>query len=99
MIKATIIGYQSLLDMTLQETGSAENVLALALQNGLSLTEDLKPGQVIEIPEEVIREQDRDVVRYYQNRNHRPATAMQNDVVIYPEGISYWTVNIDFIVS
>lgn len=66
----TILEGQSLLDIALQELGSIEGAYALAVLNGLSLTDSLAAGRVLQLPEEV----DKRIVKYYSERNIRPAT-------------------------
>ena len=49
----TILHNQSLLDIAIQHTGAVENTFAIAVANGLSLTDDLPAGAEIKIPEGV----------------------------------------------
>lgn len=73
-------------------------VFDLALVNGLSVTDDLTPGQSLEL----VGESNKDVVNYYTARNLAPATALTTDdqlIAAELEGISYWAINVDFIVQ
>ncbi len=47
-MKVTVKDRQSLLDVAIQVLGSAEGVLALAERNGISITDRLTDGQVLE---------------------------------------------------
>jgi hypothetical protein len=47
-MKVTVKDRQSLLDVAIQVLGSAEGVFALAVRNGLSITDRLTDGQVLE---------------------------------------------------
>lgn len=82
----------------IQECGSIENIFFVALRNGISITDDLRIGQQIEInPGEIVRKQ---VVSYLAARHIQPATALTSaSVNISPGGIGYMAIEIDFIVS
>ena len=93
-----ILHNQSLLDLAVQHTGSVENTFALAVVNGLSLTDDLPAGTEINLPDSVNK--DSDVLNYYTAKRLQPATA----VIILSEaerleGIGYWVIQTDFKVS
>ena len=93
-----ILHNQSLLDLAVQHTGAVESVFAIAVANGLSLTDDLPAGAEIKIPDSVNK--DSDVLNYYIAKRLQPATA----VILPPEaerleGIGYWAISVDFKVS
>ena len=93
-----ILHNQSLLDLAVQHTGAVENTVALAVVNGLSLTDDLPSGAEIKLPDSVNK--DNDVLNYYSAKRLQPATA----VILPPEeerleGIGYWVIQTDFKVS
>ncbi len=93
-----ILHNQSLLDLAVQHTGAVENTFALAVVNGLSLTDDLPAGTEIKLPDSVNK--DSDVLNYYTAKRLQPATA----VIILSEterleGIGYWVIQTDFKVS
>jgi len=46
-MKVTVMQGQSLVDIAMQVYGSAEGVFALAKENGLSVTDEVSPGQVL----------------------------------------------------
>ena len=94
----TILHNQSLLDLAVQHTGAVESVFAIAVANGLSLTDDLPAGTEIKLPDSVNK--DSDVLNYYSAKRLQPATA----VTLLPEeerleGIGYWIIQTDFKVS
>lgn len=94
----TILHNQSLLDLAVQHTGAVESVFAIAVANGLSLTDDLPAGAEIQLPDNVNK--DSDVLNYYSAKRLQPATA----VILPPEaerleGIGYWVIQTDFKVS
>lgn len=89
---------QSLFDIAVQECGSVESIFGLCLQNNLSVTDDLLPGQELVIPGMY----DGDIAGYFKNRNIRPATSINEDQAsetIAQEGIEHWAIEVDFIVS
>ena len=93
-----ILHNQSLLDLAVQHTGAVENTFAIAVTNGLSLTDDLPAGVEIKIPDSANK--DSDVLNYYTSKRLQPATA----VIMLPEeerleGIGYWVIQTDFKVS
>lgn len=93
-----ILHNQSLLDIAIQHTGAVENTFAIAVANGLSLTDDLPTGAEIKIPDSANK--DNDVLNYYTAKSLQPATA----VIMLPEeerleGIGYWVIQTDFKVS
>ena len=47
-MKVVALDGQSLVDISIQVYGSAEGVFILARENGLEVTDVLKPGQVLE---------------------------------------------------
>ncbi len=68
----TALHNQSLIDLAVQEYGTADAVVPLALANGLSLTDTLTAGQALVGIE---LEGDAAIVRYYSANNIKPATA------------------------
>lgn len=71
-MKVTVLSGQSLVDIAIQVYGSAEGVFLLALENGLSVTDELEPGQtLIYSSDNVIRA---DVVQYLRAKRVTPAT-------------------------
>ncbi len=89
---------QSLFDVAVERLGSAEAAFALALKNGLSITDALTPGQTILLADVA----DADVSGYFTSRAIRPATAKAETTgggELVNEGIGYWAIGIDFIVS
>ena len=97
-MKINVLPLQSLLDIAIQHTGAVENTFAMAVANGLSLTDDLPAGTEIQLPDNVNK--DSDVLNYYSAKRLQPATA----VIMLPEeerleGIGYWAISVDFKVS
>lgn len=63
---------QSLFDISVQQCGSIEAVFVLAARNGLSITDELDPGMLIEIAEADVM--DAPVASFYKMKGLRPAT-------------------------
>lgn len=85
---------QSLFDLSLQVGGGVEAVFDLALSNGLSITGELEPGQVI-IPAIA---QDSRIVDYYRVKNIRPAT-FSGEEILTLSGVGYMAIEENNIVS
>lgn len=87
---------QSFLDMVLQGTGSIDNVIAMAVANDIPITADLIIGQKLKLTQATKPA----IVSFFTPIQKRPATAWNLiDFEPKPEGISYWAINNDFIVS
>jgi hypothetical protein len=95
-MQKTVLHNQSVFDVTLQHTGSFKGLFALALLNGLSITEDLDAGRVLEVP----AVDNAELLNFYLIRNAIPATAI-NTFSITPEadGIGSMIIETNFIVQ
>ncbi|MBV7268365.1 hypothetical protein [Winogradskyella luteola] len=69
-----ILQKQSLLDISIQEFGSLNELIELSLANEISITEALVPGTELQIPK--IESSAKDIQQYYKSRDKRPATAL-----------------------
>ena len=92
-MKATVLPYQSLLDVAVSATGDAETAYDIAVLNGMTLSDEPKPGTVLDAPVPAKR-----MVAEFFRHNAQPATAIADDVPLM-DGISYMAVNGDFIVG
>lgn len=88
---------QTLLDIALQTSGSMEAVMDLALANGLSITDELSDGRVLETVEVI----DAAVVERYEINGIFPATEASDEErsAMAWEGIGFMEIGTDFIVS
>ncbi len=86
---------QSLFDVAIQSCGSAEAAFALAVENGLSISDELAAGQEIHYSTIV----NRDIAGYFADKGLKPATALTADDSNNLEGIGYWSIGADFIIS
>ena len=78
MNSTTAIQSQSLLDLAVQEYGTPEAVVQLAFYNQLSVTDELVPGQVLELPD--FEGKNIDVADYFVKKAIVPATALTDEV-------------------
>lgn len=65
---------QSLLDIAIQMTGKAENMLKIAVANNISPTATIAAGTVITIPDNVVI--DENILKFYSANNIVPATGL-----------------------
>ena len=85
---------QNILDIAVQEYGSIEGILQLRKDNGFSFTEDITPGQTIEINGKPENKNVHQFLKLY------PKIASGNDYSEnILEGINYWAIGVDFVVS
>lgn len=92
-----VLDRQTMLDMAVQVSGSVEAAFDLAVRNGLSITERLLPGMELLESEPV----NRDIAIYYAAKRLQPATETDWEPDTKPsgEGIEFWAIEIDFVVS
>lgn len=88
---------QNLLDLSIQETGTIENVIKIAEANNMSVTDDIVSGFSIIIPDNV--EINNKVKNYFESRKIKPATDVLAEMVNTGEGIEFWAIETEFIVS
>lgn len=84
---------QSFLDLVIQGTGSLDNVLAMAVLNGVSITDELTIGQEV-------KANTTKAPTYFHEKN-LPATAVSREETAVLEGldgIDYMEIGFDFIV-
>ncbi|MDK7675111.1 hypothetical protein QP547_04710 [Weeksella virosa] len=99
-MQVKILHNQTLLDIAIQQYGTASAAFDLALANGISLTADLEVGNLLEIP---LDDYGAGLIaNYYKANKLKPATAIEVlklTEVELPSGIDYWAIEFDFIVS
>jgi hypothetical protein len=74
-MQKTVLHNQSLLDFTLHHCGTLRGIMAMALENNISITEMLSPGDQLNVPNEIAKESD--IVEFYQNKKLIPATGFE----------------------
>lgn len=88
--------HQTLIDFTIQHTGSAEALFTVALANGKNITDDIAPGTLLIATDTV----DTTVIKFFKNsindvitRDYTPGNSNLDS------GIGFWAVNDDNIVE
>lgn len=94
MASVKVCNNQSLFDIAIQKCGSIEAAYDIAILNGLSITDELTAGQVLNLPTVV----NSNIADYYESKGIAPATAVTAADLIF-EGIDYWGIDVDFIVQ
>lgn len=94
-----ILHGQSIFDVSLQNCGTIEGVFELAVQNNLSITDNLVTGLILQINGVLT---DDDILDYYKVKNIQPATGLTHEIseeIIDCEGIGCWIIEDNFKVS
>lgn len=86
---------QSLIDISIIETGTVEGLLDLSIINDISITDNLFNGQELEF-NDIIK---KDVVKSLSVASAKPATAIFSDAPTALGGIGFMAIEVDFIVS
>lgn len=85
---------QSLVDFSIQHCGDATAVFDLAIENNLSITDELESGAELTITSAV----EQQIVDFFANKNIIPATEEKEEDKPLT-GIGYWRIGVDFKVS
>jgi hypothetical protein len=89
---------QTLIDIALQELGDCEQLFELAKMNNISATDDLAAGSLVFVPDYSLDK--KELVKLFANPMNKPASSRSNITIpTGPEGIDYWGIEIDFVVS
>lgn len=96
MSNAKVYQGQSFLDKVLETTGSIDNAFAMAILNGMSITDDVVVGQELKATGATLKS----VVSIFNNKK-RPATAITMEQLqeIESKGIGYMRIGTTFIVG
>jgi hypothetical protein len=95
-MEVKVLNGQSLFDIAIQAAGSIEAVFDIALANGISITDELQPGTVLVIPAVLNRR----IADYYRVNDIHPATEISaNDATLLHDGVEFWFLEYDFIIS
>lgn len=94
-----VLHNQSFLDIAVQHTGSVINAFPIAVANNMSVSDELIPGTVLQVPESV--EFDTEIKDYYKSKGLKPASKIEDEKIakIPLSGINYWIVEENFIVE
>lgn len=95
MKEVKILYAQTLIDIAMQELGSAERATELAIINNLSITEELTAGSIILVPNEVINDDfAKEIIKTFTVPALKPAsfvTANEDE-----DGIEFWGIEETF---
>jgi hypothetical protein len=86
---------QTLLDISVQTAGTLDSLFELASLNGMGITDELVAGQTLTAPAVALFE----VADYFRKYKLYPASATTPLSALLPEGIEFWSIEFDFIVS
>ena len=95
-----VLNNQTLIDIAIRYFGTVEAVLAIAVLNSISVTEELIPGQTLELPNVDYGFQE--VVAFFRVNKMQPATALtqdNNEIIEGDSGIGFWIIEDNFIVQ
>ncbi|OFX62691.1 MAG: hypothetical protein A2066_18840 [Bacteroidetes bacterium GWB2_41_8] len=76
MAEIIVLEGQSLFDLAIQKGGSIEAVFGFAVDNNISVTDDLPPGIGLLPPAMKIKQ----IVQYYSTHSIQPGTAVTGDI-------------------
>lgn len=79
----------------MQYSGSAETAFAMAMQQGIALTDDLETGALLPKP----RIMHPDIVELYRVERCVPCSILYLPDLPKKQGIGYWIIGLDFKVS
>lgn len=102
MAKIPIKHKQSVLDLSVQAFGSMDAFMDMAVENDISITENLTPGDELSLPE--FSEKKTDIIAFYNKNQIKPSTALLDDSIVtfleaLNNGIGYWVVENNFVVQ
>jgi hypothetical protein len=100
MTKVTVSYGQTWLDIALQELGDMERAMELALLNDRSVTDELQAGEELIVPD--FDSEKRSLIQLFRNTANRPAsgdTFSAAEPGSSGEGIEFWAIEHDFVVS
>lgn len=75
-MKVTVLNLQTISDIAIQYYGDISAAIYIAKVNNMSLTEDLSPDIMLEMPEIVFN---KPMQTYCRTKNIKPATAIDNE--------------------
>lgn len=81
MNTVTVLHNQSIEDIAIQATGTVSSVIAICAHNNLSLTQRLKTGLKISIPDTA--DTQIEIKQYYSNKRIQPASSRTKSIGAY----------------
>lgn len=94
---ATVQPGQTIFDLAIQEYGDLSGLVELASDNNKSLTADIVAGENLKVGQT----KNKLITDFYKGRSIKPATGTTESEIeqLKPEGIGYWAIEHDFVVS
>lgn len=92
MKKTEVYQGQNIFDKALELTRNIEDVFSIAMLNGLSVTDDLKPGDFLKVPEQI------NELKPESNRYASSITEQELENIM-ADGIGFMIIDETFIVS
>lgn len=93
MSSVTVRPGQTLADIAVEQTGTAESVYSIAAANGLSVTDELVAGTILTVD---VATSEARAQRFYQLRKLSPAA----NITIPPrDGIGVWVIGSNFTIT
>ena len=99
-MKIIALHNQTLLDIAIRHCGSIDAVIDIAVLNNVSITDDLVPGQLLNLPTKDYGVQE--VINFFELNQMEPATALTEEQKALTEGnsgIGFWEIGNNFIVQ
>jgi hypothetical protein len=100
MNKVTVSYGQTWLDIALQELGDMERAIELAQLNNRAITDDLQAGEELTVPD--FDSEKRSIIQLFRTAANRPASGDTFSAAAPDsngEGIEFWALENDFVVS
>jgi capsid protein len=89
-----VIENQTVFDIAIQESGSVLTAFDWAVKNGISITDDLDPGQLIAEADSSFK--NGEVASYFKGKKQMIATAMKKPPIPPGLGIGFMKIGINF---
>lgn len=96
-MKTILLDRQNLLDISIQGYGNVSALFVVALANGISITDELEPGNILEAPEDQNLVEP-EILTYYTTYNVHPVTGGDTNqgAEPTPKGIGAMTIKENF---
>jgi hypothetical protein len=88
---------QTLLDIAVQYNGDAAKAFELALANSLNFSDDLIIGNEVLVESAAVEK--KKLVKEFDNNKIVPSSKKDNYENLQPEGVDYWAIGTEFIIS
>ncbi|QEM13488.1 hypothetical protein [Mucilaginibacter rubeus] len=82
-------------DIAIQCGGTLDSIFEAAELMGIDVTDEVKPGTIVTAPAIAVQ----DVADYFRKYKISPASATTELEALLPEGVEFWAIEYDFIVS